>query len=228
MMAVRGKVLIVEDDRAICSFMRRVLEANGYESIIVGTGREALSMLTSHCPDVVILDLGLPDMDGMDVLTQLRAWSLMPVVVVSARTDEREKVRALDAGADDYITKPFSFPVLVAKAQALMRRARGLRLGDSELGYANILMDTASGTVTVDGNPVNLRPKETKILELLLREQGRTVSRDLLIERVWGTDFDGDERMIDRHIASLRKALGTASQHIRAVYGKGYRLGGST
>ena len=88
-MAVRGKVLIVEDDRAICSFMRRVLEANGYESIIVGTGREALSMLTSHCPDVVILDLGLPDMDGMDVLTQLRAWSLMPVVVVSARTDER-------------------------------------------------------------------------------------------------------------------------------------------
>ena len=99
-MAVRGKVLIVEDDRAICSFMRRVLEANGYESIIVGTGREALSMLTSHCPDVVILDLGLPDMDGMDVLTQLRAWSLMPVVVVSARTDEREKVRALDAGAD--------------------------------------------------------------------------------------------------------------------------------
>ena len=86
-----------------------------------------------------------------------------------------------------------------------MRRARGLRLGASELGYANILMDTASGTVTVDGNPVNLRPKEAKILELLLREQGRTVSRDLLIERVWGTDFDGDERMIDRHIASLRK-----------------------
>ena len=109
------------------------------------------------------------------------------------------------ARADDYITKPFSFPVLVAKAQALMRRARGLRLGASELGYANILMDTASGTVTVDGNPVNLRPKEAKILELLLREQGRTVSRDLLIERVWGTDFDGDERMIDRHIASLRK-----------------------
>ena len=109
-----------------------------------------------------------------------------------------------------------------------MRRARGLRLGASELGYANILMDTASGAVTVDGNPVNLRPKEAKILELLLREQGRTVSRDLLIERVWGADCDGDERMIDRHIASLRKALGTASQHIRAVYGKGYRLGGST
>ena len=92
----------------------------------------------------------------------------------------------------------------------------------------NFLEKPTEGTVTVDGNPVNLRPKEAKILELLLCEQGRTVSRDLLIERVWGTDFDGDERMIDRHIASLRKALGTASQHIRAVYGKGYRLGGST
>ena len=92
----------------------------------------------------------------------------------------------------------------------------------------NFLEKPTEGTVTVDGNTVNLRPKEAKILELLLREQGRTVSRDLLIERVWGTDFDGDERMIDRHIASLRKALGTASQHIRAVYGKGYRLGGST
>ena len=92
----------------------------------------------------------------------------------------------------------------------------------------NFLEKPTEGTVTVDGNPINLRPKEAKILELLLREQGRTVSRDLLIERVWGTDFDGDERMIDRHIASLRKALGTASQHIRAVYGKGYRLGGST
>ena len=108
-----------------------------------------------------------------------------------------------------------------------MRRARGLRLGANELGYGSILMDTATDAVTVDGAPVALRPKEAQILELLLREQGRTVSRDLLIERVWGVDFDGDERMVDRHVAGLRKALGTAAQHIKAVYGKGYRLGGS-
>ena len=170
----------------------------------------------------------MPHLNGLEVCEAVRQESDVPVIFVTALGQEGDTLAGFRAGADDYITKPFSFPVLVAKAQALMRRARGLRLGARELGYANILMDTASGTVTVDGNPVNLRPKEAKILELLLREQGRTVSRDLLIERVWGTDFDGDERMIDRHIASLRKALGTASQHIRAVYGKGYRLGGST
>ena len=144
-MAVRGKVLIVEDDRAICSFMRRVLEANGYESIIVGTGREALSMLTSHCPDVVILDLGLPDMDGMDVLTQLRAWSLMPVVVVSARTDEREKVRALDAGADDYITKPFGTSELLARIRARQAATRASRRKTAlpRAGWSSTMTNTA-------------------------------------------------------------------------------------
>ena len=185
--------------------------------------------------DLLVLDVMMPHLNGLEVCEAVRQESDVPVIFVTALGQEGDTLAGFRAGADDYVTKPFSFPVLVAKAQALMRRARGLRLGDSELGYANILMggqkvdiDFNTGTVTVDVNPVNLRPKEAKILELLLREQGRTVSRDLLIERVWGTDFDGDERMIDRHIASLRKALGTASQHIRAVYGKGYRLGGST
>ena len=121
-MAVRGKVLIVEDDRAICSFMRRVLEANGYESIIVGTGREALSMLTSHCPDVVILDLGLPDMDGVEIIKKIRSWSNMPIIVVSARSEDFDKVSALDAGADDYLTKPFDMDELIARIASLIRR----------------------------------------------------------------------------------------------------------
>ena len=202
-----GHILLAEDDKALSALMQDFFRAAGVTVTPAYDGEQALVLAQEQPFDLLVLDVMMPHLNGLEVC---------------------EKVRALDAGADDYITKPFSFPVLVAKAQALMRRARGLRLGASELGYANILMDTASGTVTVDGNPVNLRPKEAKILELLLREQGRTVSRDLLIERVWGTDFDGDERMIDRHIASLRKALGTASQHIRAVYGKGYRLGGST
>ena len=158
-MAVRGKVLIVEDDRAICNFMRRVLEANGYESIAVGTGREAISMLASHCPDVVILDLGLPDMDGMEVLEELRTWSLMPVVVVSARTDEREKVRALDAGADDYITKPYTLSVLLAKVKAVLKRcARTVETGP--LRIADVEIDLSAHKVTVGGKPVKLKEME--------------------------------------------------------------------
>ena len=169
----------------------------------------------------------MPQLNGLEVCQAVRRESDVPVIFVTALGQEGDTLAGFRAGADDYVTKPFSFPVLVAKAQALMRRARGLRLGETELGYGSILLDTATHAVTVDGAPVSLRPKEAQILELLLREQGRTVSRNLLIERVWGVDFDGDERMVDRHVASLRKALGTAAQHIKAVYGKGYRLGGS-
>ena len=224
----KKKILVVEDEKAISDILVFNLQREGYDTLAAYDGAEGLRCALEEAPDLILLDVMLPEMDGFEVCRRVRAEKDTPIIMLTAREEETDKVMGLELGADDYITKPFSFPVLVAKAQALMRRARGLRLGASELGYANILMDTASGTVTVDGNPVNLRPKEAKILELLLREQGRTVSRDLLIERVWGTDFDGDERMIDRHIASLRKALGTASQHIRAVYGKGYRLGGST
>ena len=113
----------------------------------------------------------------------------------------------------------------MAKAQALVRRAHGLDLRADELAYGSILLNLTNRAVTVDGRPVALRPKEYQILEILLREQGRTVSRDALIERVWGVEFSGDERMVDRHMAALRKALGTAAQHLRAVYGQGYRLG---
>ena len=212
----------------VTALMQDFFRAAGVAVTPAYDGEQALVLAQEQPFDLLVLDVMMPHLNGLEVCEAVRQGSDVPVIFVTALGQEGDTLAGFRAGADDYITKPFSFPVLVAKAQALMRRARGLRLGASELGYANILMDTASGTVTVDGNPVNLRPKEAKILELLLREQGRTVSRDLLIERVWGTDFDGDERMIDRHIASLRKALGTASQHIRAVYGKGYRLGGST
>ena len=213
-----GHILLAEDDKALSALMQDFFRAAGVAVTPAYDGEQALVLAQAQPFDLLVLDVMMPHLNGLEVCEAVRQESDVPVIFVTALGQEGDTLAGFRAGADDYITKPFSFPVLVAKAQALM----------SELGYANILMDTASGTVTVDGNPVNLRPKEAKILELLLREQGRTVSRDLLIERVWGTDFDGDERMIDRHIASLRKALGTASQHIRAVYGKGYRLGGST
>ena len=231
-MAVRGKVLIVEDDRAICSFMRRVLEANGYESIIVGTGREALSMLTSHCPDVVILDLGLPDMDGMDVLTQLRAWSLMPVVVVSARTDEREKVRALDVGADDYITKPFGTSELLARLRTAIRHTRTTS-GNASIAKENrfiargLVIDYDKYRVYIDGRDAGLTQNEFKLVALLGRYAGRALTYDYLIREIWGPNKAYDNQILRVNMANIRRKIEknpAEPEYIFTEVGVGYRM----
>lgn len=221
-----GHILLAEDDKALSALMCDFFRAAGIAVTPVYDGAAAIEAAGSIGFDLLVLDVMMPAYSGLTVCEAVRGFSDVPVIFVTALGQEGDTLAGFRAGADDYVTKPFSFPVLVAKAQALMRRAHGLRLRADELGYGNILMDVTTGTVTVDGAPAALRPKEAQILELLLRESGRTVSRDTLIERVWGVEFGGDERMVDRHVASLKKALGTAAQHIRAVYGKGYRLGG--
>ena len=163
---------------------------------------------------------------GLEVCRRVREDSSVPILFITALSQEENALAGFRAGADDYITKPFSFPVLVAKAQAILRRSRGQSLGAGQLAYGSIILDPGRREVTVDGRPIRLRPKEVQILEILLREQGRTVSRDTLIQKVWSLDFDGDERMVDRHVAALRQKLGAAAQHIKSVYGAGYRLGG--
>ena len=168
----------------------------------------------------------MPHFSGLEVCRRVREDSSVPILFITALSQEENALAGFRAGADDYITKPFSFPVLVAKAQAILRRSRGQSLGAGQLAYGSIILDPARREVTVDGRPIRLRPKEVQILEILLREQGRTVSRDTLIQKVWSLDFDGDERMVDRHVAALRQKLGAAAQHIKSVYGAGYRLGG--
>lgn len=219
------RVLLAEDDRALSGLICDFFRAAGVEIVPVYDGAAALEAAGADGFDLLILDVMMPQYTGLEVCRRLRERSDVPVIFVTALGQEGDTLAGYRAGADDYITKPFSFPVLVAKAQALVRRAHGLDLRADELAYGSILLDLSARTVTVDGLSVSLRPKEYQILELLLREQGRTVSRDALIERVWGVEFSGDERMVDRHVASLRKALGTAAQHLRSVYGQGYRLG---
>ena len=219
------RVLLAEDDRALSGLICDFFRAAGVEIVPVYDGAAALEAAGADGFDLLILDVMMPQYTGLEVCRRLRKRSDVPVIFVTALGQEGDTLAGYRAGADDYITKPISFPVLVAKAQALVRRARGLDLRADEPAYGSILLDLSARTVTVDGNPVALRPKEYRILEILLREQGRTVSRDTLIERVWGVEFAGDERMVDRHMAALRKALGTAAQHLRAVYGQGYRLG---
>lgn len=229
-MAVRGKVLIVEDDRAICNFMRRVLEANGYESIAVGTGREAISMLASHCPDVVILDLGLPDMDGMEVLEELRTWSLMPVVVVSARTDEREKVRALDAGADDYITKPFGTSELLARLRTAIRHTRTTS-GNTAIAKENrftargLVIDYDKYRVFIDGRDANLTQNEFKLVALLGRYAGRVLTYD--IKEIWGPNKAYDNQILRVNMANIRRKIEknpAEPEYIFTEVGVGYRM----
>ena len=225
-MQMEANILLAEDDRALSALILDFFHAVGLEVLPVYDGAAALAAVQDRAFDLLILDVMMPHFSGLEVCRRVRETSGVPILFLTALSQEENALAGYRAGADDYLTKPFSLPVLVAKAQAILRRSRGESLGEHQLAYGSILLDTALGQVTVDGVPVHLRPKEFQILELLLREQGRTVSRDTLIQRVWNVDFEGDERMVDRHVASLRKKLGGAAQHIRSVYGVGYRLGG--
>ena len=231
-MAARGKVMIIEDDRAICNFMRRVLEANDYETVLVHTGREAMGLLASHCPDVVILALGLPDVDGVDVLKDLRSWSLMPVVVVSARTDEKEKVRLLDAGADDYITKPFGTSELLARIRTAMRHARMASTNmavakDNRFTAKGLTIDYDKYRVYIDGSDAGLTQNEFKLVALLGRYAGRVLTYDYLIREIWGPNKAYDNQILRVNMANIRRKIEknpAEPQYIFTEVGVGYRM----
>ena len=206
-----ANILLAEDDRALSALILDFFHAAGLEVLSVSDGEQALAAVAEQSFDLLILDVMMPHFSGLEVCCQVREDSSVPILFITALSQEENALAGFRAGADDYITKPFSFPVLVAKAQAILRRSRGQSLGAGQLAYGSILLDTARREVTVDGQPIHLR----------------TVSRDTLVQKVWSLDFSGDERMVDRHVAALRQKLGTAAQHIKSVYGAGYRLGGT-
>ena len=223
-MNIREKILVIEDEKSIAQFIAAVLDGQGYETIQARTGAEGLSMISSHCPDLVILDLGLPDMDGMDILRQLRSWSSLPVVVVSARSHERDKVTALDQGADDYLTKPFGTDELLARVRAMLRRAGDykppiLRFGDLEL-------DCGSSTLRCRERAERLSGREFQVMELFMRSPQVILSAERIMERVWGWDTEAEINVVWVHISNLRKKLSAAGStvSIRASRGLGYSL----
>ena len=198
-MEIKDRVLVVEDDKRISNFIKTVLEANNYDVIVAQTGAEAYSMVTSQCPDVVILDLGLPDMDGMKILQGVREWSSMPVIVVSARTHERDKVEALDLGADDYITKPFGTSELLARIRTAIRHTR-------------------SGIPT---------QQEYKIVSLLGKYAGKVMTYDYIIKEIWGPNMKNDNRILRVNMANIRRKIekNPAEPHyIFTEVGVGYRI----
>ena len=186
-MKIKDKILIVEDEQSISNFISMVLNANGYDTIIVGSGEEALTMIASHCPDLIVLDLGLPDMDGMEVLKSVRKWSNLPVVVVSARNHEHDKVDALDYGADDYLVKPYELDELSARVRALLRRSAGR--ADPIIERGALRISPATREVTFNGEPVILSSKEYALLAALAERQGVVWSRSQLEEKLYNWDL---------------------------------------
>ena len=183
-------ILLIEDDKAIVNFMNTVLCANQYRVLHAQTGREALSLISSHCPDVILLDLGLPDMDGVEIIRTVRQWTQAPILVVSARSREQEKVDALDAGADDYVTKPFGTAELLARIRIALRHANQGPAPDAPSGRfqnGGLTIDYDARRVIADGNEVHLTHIEYKIVTLIARHLGKVLTYDYIIRHVWGT-----------------------------------------
>ena len=220
------RVLVVDDEPQIRRALRLVLRANGYEVSEVGTGEEALDALVSHSFDLMILDLILPDVDGVEVCRRLREWSRLPVVVLSAHGEEEVKVRALDQGADDYVTKPFSPRELLARVRAALRRTSRSATTDVN-GFDGISVDFTRMEVTRDGQAIALTAQEFKTLKFMLQNAERVISRDELLNEVWGYQNYPSTRTVDNHILKLRQKLEkdpTNPVHFRTVHGMGYKF----
>jgi two-component system KDP operon response regulator KdpE len=222
----RRRILVCDDEPQILRALRVVLREAGYEAIPAETAEEALDRAAVRPPDAAIIDLVLPDGDGIEVVRRLREWSDMPILVLSAVGEEDEKVRALEAGADDYVTKPFGSRELMARLQAALRRAGG---GPDEpaIRVDGLEVDLSARTVRVDGNEVHLTPIEFDLLRTLARNQGRLMTHRSLLVEVWGPQYADDTQILRTHIANLRRKIEPAGQgprYIRTDPGVGYRL----
>jgi DNA-binding response OmpR family regulator len=216
-------VLLVEDDRAIADAVIQGLRANGYEVGHVILGSEAIAKVRAGGVTTVVLDLGLPDMDGTDVCRQIRTFSHVPIVVVSARETEMDRVTVLDMGADDYVVKPFGIKELVARIQAVMRRATGTVTPISHIEVGSLVIDTKTRAVSVGGVAIALTPKEFDLLAYLAREPGTAFRRADILRDVWQTTWYGTTKTLDAHVASIRKKLGDP-QWIESVRGVGFTV----
>ncbi len=224
-------VLVVEDDVPVRNLMITTLKTHEYKFLTAANGAEALLLASSHNPDVVFLDLGLPDMDGIDVIRQIRSWSNMPIIVISARSEDSDKIEALDAGADDYLTKPFSVEELLARLRVTVRRLslmNGAGSADSAV-YINgkLKIDYSAGCAYLDGQELKLTPIEYKLLCLLARNTGKVLTHTFITQRIWGRSWDNDVASLRVFMVSLRKKLESAPdspQYIQTHIGIGYRM----
>jgi two-component system KDP operon response regulator KdpE len=201
------RVLVVDDERQILRALRIILRDAGFEVATAGTVQEALDALAIHPPDAAILDLILPDGNGVDICRAIREWSEMPIIVLSAVGDEAEKVRALDAGADDYVTKPFGSGELIARLNAALRRAGGGAPEEPVLRAEGLELDLAAHRVAVNGGEVHLTPTEYELLRVLMQGRGRLMTHRALLSEVWGPGYEDDTQVLRVHVANLRRKI---------------------
>jgi DNA-binding response OmpR family regulator len=222
------KILVVEDEARIARLVRDYLEHAGFEAVVVGDGETALASARRSMPDLVVLDLGLPGRDGLDVARTLRRTSSVPIVMLTARGDETDRVVGLELGADDYVVKPFSPKELVARVRAVLRRTQAARAGGPEvLRVADVEVDLPRMRVAVAGRPVELTPTEFQLLATLAREPGRVFTRGQLLDAVHGVAFESYERAIDAHVKNLRRKIEPTPgrpRYLLTVHGVGYRF----
>jgi two-component system KDP operon response regulator KdpE len=229
-MTTRARIVIVEDEPEICRFLESALESQGYDVTQAEAGKPALKLCSAHPPDLMILDLGLPDMDGKDVIRALRGWSRMPVLVLSARDQEAEKVAALEAGADDYLTKPFGTQELLARVKVALRHAARRDSGAAQAyARAGLVIDLERRKITLNAEEVHLTPTEYDLLAVLARKAGHVVTQGELLKDVWGRNSEEHDHYLRIYIQRLRRKLGDDPLHPRHIFtepGIGYRLAG--
>lgn len=224
----KNLILVVEDDPSVRNLITTTLKTNDYKYIVAENGRSAISAAATHNPDVMLLDLGLPDIDGVEVIKRVRGWSELPIVVISARSEDDDKIAALDAGADDYITKPFSVAELLARLRVMRRRINALS-GDRSSIFVNgdLKIDFAAGCAYLNDSELRLTPIEFKLLCVLAKNVGKVLTHTYLTQNVWGSSWDNDVASLRVFMATLRKKLENAQgtqEYIQTHVGIGYRM----
>ena len=221
-------ILVVEDDGTVRNLITTTLKSNDYRFLTAPDGESAIGAASTQQPDIVLLDLGLPDMDGVEVISRIRSWSQMPIIVISARSEDADKISALDAGADDYLTKPFSVAELLARLRVTQRRlaAQENRTGESTFRNGSLLIDYGAGCAYLEGTPVKLTPTEYKLLCLLAKDVGKVLTHTYLTNKIWGSCWESDMASLRVHMATLRRKLEKDSsvQYIQTHIGIGYRM----
>ena len=224
-------VLIIEDEKNIQTFMGKILKRHDYRVICADSGRQGLELIRSQCPDIILLDLGLPDIDGDHVIEEVRTWTSTPIIVISARTAEKEKVASLDLGADDYITKPFGTSELLARIRASLRHSNRLRTDNTfyirPYRHGDMVLDFSKRILTICGAEIHLTPIEYKIVAYLAQNSGKVITYASILSNVWGPYADNDNKILRVNMANIRRKIETdpaQPQYIFTEVGVGYRM----